>query len=120
MYLQYVCFNISLWGANIANISISLNMHAVRKYPLCIENICNIFIWLLPNEFQLITKNLIKKTCFNLKTYMLTEIKWSKWKICMPSKNMYSVWKIYANGKYYANWKKIYTQIEKNIYANRK
>ena len=44
MYLQYVCFNISLWGANIANISISLNMHAVRKYPLCIENICNIFI----------------------------------------------------------------------------
>ena len=44
MYLQYVCFNISLWGADIDNIPISLNMHAVRKYPLCIENICNICI----------------------------------------------------------------------------
>ena len=113
MYLQYVCFNISLWGADIDNIPISLNMHAVRKYPLCIENICNICIWLLPNVFQLITKILIKKTCFNLKTYMLTEIKWSERKICMPSENMYSVWKIYANGyimqsekNKYAKWKK--------------
>ena len=31
----------------------------------------------------------------------------------MPSKNMYSVWKIYANGKHYAKWKKYIRKLKK-------
>ena len=52
---------------------------------------------------------------------MLTEIKWSNRKIFMLQKNMYSVWKIYANEKYICSLKKlkVYLMFLKT-YPNRK
>ena len=58
------------------------------------------------------------KTSYNLKTCMLTKIKWCDRKTFMQNKNTYSAWKIPANGKHICSLKK-YMHFESIFYVSK-